>query len=214
MFLRILASIVSGYLLGSVMSAIIISNIVYREDVRRHGSGNSGATNAARVYGAVIGLLTYLGDFIKGVLACLLGRLIGGWTGDAAGVCLACAGLAAVIGHSFPVFYRFKGGKGVATGSAFALMLDWRIFVMAIAVFLVVAILSKRVSAGSLAGCAAVAFGSIVFAKLPAQKILGVLAALVVIAMHWQNISRLIKGEEKPFAFGKPRKPERPPRVK
>ena len=207
MFWKVLASIVSGYLLGSVMSAIIISKLFYREDVRRHGSGNSGATNAARVYGAVIGLLTYLGDFGKGVLACVLGRLIGGWTGDEAGICLAVAGFAAVLGHSFPVFYRFKGGKGVATGSAFALMLDWRIFVIAIAVFLVVAVATKRVSAGSLAGCAAVALGSIVFGKLPAQRILGVLAALTVILMHWQNISRLLSGEEKPFAFGKPRRP-------
>ncbi len=214
MFLRILASIVSGYLLGSVMSAIIISNIVYREDVRRHGSGNSGATNAARVYGFVIGLLTYLGDFGKGALACLLGRLIGGWTGDNAGVCLACAGFAAVIGHSFPVFYRFKGGKGVATGSAFALMLDWRIFIIAIAAFLIVALASRRVSAGSIVGCIAVAAGSLIFAPLPVQKILGAIAALVVILMHWQNISRLVKGEEKPFAFGKPRKPVRSPRVK
>lgn len=214
MFFRVLASVVSGYLIGSVMSAIIISNIVYREDVRRHGSGNSGATNAARVYGAVIGILTYLGDFGKGVLACVLGRLIGGWTGDAAGICLAIAGFAAVIGHSFPVFYRFKGGKGVATGSAVAFMLDWRIFVIAIIVFLAVALITKRVSAGSLAGCIAVAIGSIIFAKLPVQRILGVLTALVVIAMHWQNIQRIMAGEEKPFVFGKPRKPERPPRVK
>lgn len=211
MFLRILLCIVIGYLLGSVMSAILISKLVYREDVRRMGSGNSGATNAARVYGFVIGLLTYLGDFAKGVIACLLGRLIGGWTGDAAGVCLAVAGAAAIVGHSFPVFYHFKGGKGVATGSAYALMLDWRIFVIAICVFLAVALITKRVSAGSIAGSFCVGLFGLIFLSSPTQKILCVFAALLVIAMHWQNIDRLIKGREKEFRFGKPKKP---PRVK
>lgn len=209
MFLKILACIAIGYLLGSVMSAVIISKLLYKEDVRRHGSGNSGATNAARVYGAVIGLLTYLGDFAKGIAACLLGRLIGGWSGWDAEVCLAVAGFACIIGHSFPIFFRLKGGKGVATGSAFALMLDWRIFVIALGVFIILAVVTKKVSVGSIGGCLAVAIGSIVFLRNPVSVILGVLAALIVIAMHWQNISRLLKGEEKNFAFGKPKAPPR-----
>ena len=205
MFIRIFFSAAAGYLLGSVMSAIIISSLVYREDVRKYGSGNSGATNAARVYGFVIGLSTYLGDFLKGVLACLIGKLLGGWTGASAEICLAVGGFFAIIGHSFPVFYRFHGGKGVATGSAFALMLDWRIFVIALAAFILVVIITKIVSAASISSCIAVLIGSLIFAEAPAAKILGAVAAILVIAMHWQNILRLIRGEEKRFAFGKPR---------
>ena len=211
MFLRILACVAEGYLLGSVMSAILISKLVYREDVRQLGSGNSGATNAARVYGAVIGFATYFGDFLKCVIACLLGRLIGGWNGETAEICLAAAGFACIVGHSFPVFFRFKGGKGVACGSAFALMLDWRIFVITIGIFLIVAFATKIVSAGSLLGCVSVGVCSAIFAHHPVGKLLGIFAAVLVILMHWQNIDRLIKGQEKPFAFGKPRKP---PRVK
>lgn len=211
MVFKILLSIAAGYLLGSVMSAIIISNLIYREDVRKHGSGNSGATNAARVYGFFIGLATYLGDFLKGIAACLLGRLIGGWDLDSGFTCMAVAGFAAIVGHSFPVFWRFKGGKGVATGSAFALMLDWRIFVIALAVFLAVALITKIVSAGSIAGCVAVAVGSLVFVRSIPAMILGVVAAILVILMHWQNIERLLNGTEKRFVFGKPKAP---PRVK
>lgn len=211
MFLRILACVVSGYLLGSVMSAVLISKLVYREDVRKMGSGNSGATNAARVYGAFIGFATYFGDFLKCVLACLLGRLIGGWNGDAARVCLAAAGAACILGHSFPVFFHFKGGKGVASGSGLALMLDWRIFVISICAFLIVTLITKIVSAGSLAGCVSVAVCSAIFVRQPAAMILAILSAILVILMHWQNIDRLTKGQEKQFVFGKPRKP---PRVK
>lgn len=191
------------------MSAIIISNLVYREDVRRLGSGNSGATNAARVYGFVVGFLTYLGDFLKGIAACLLGRLIGGWDLDSGVALMAVAGFSAIVGHSFPVFWRFRGGKGVATGSAFALMLDWRIFVIALVLFLAVALITKIVSAGSLAGCLAVAAGSFIFVRNTAAMILGALAAVIVILMHWQNISRLLKGTEKRFVFGKPKPPPR-----
>lgn len=191
------------------MSAILISNLVYREDVRKQGSGNSGATNAARVYGFLVGFLTYLGDFLKGVAACALGRLIGGWELEEGITCMAAAGFAAIVGHSFPIFWRFRGGKGVATGSAVALMLDWRIFLIAIAVFIILAAATKIVSVGSIAGCIAVAIGSAIFIKNVPAMILGILASILVILMHWQNIDRLLKGTEKRFTFGKPKPPPR-----
>lgn len=205
MFFKILLSIVVGYAFGSVMSAIIISKLVYREDVRKQGSGNSGATNAARVYGFLTGLFTYLGDFLKGIAACLLGRLIGGWALESGVVCMAVAGFAAIIGHSFPILWRFRGGKGVATGSALALMLDWRIFVIALCAFIILVVITRIVSVGSIAACVAVAAGSAIFVRNVPAMILGIAASLVVILMHWQNIDRLLKGTEKRFVFGKPK---------
>ena len=199
MFLKVLACIAIGYLLGSVISAVVLSKLLYHEDVRSFGSGNSGATNAARAYGVFVGLGTFLGDFLKGILACWLGSLILGGTG------LAIAGAACIVGHSFPVFFGFKGGKGVATGAALALMLDWRIFVIGISLFLIIALITGRVSAGSIAGCLVIAIGSIVFVKEPVMVILGVLSALFIIASHYENIKRLLNGTEKKFKFGKPK---------
>ncbi|MBO4562419.1 MAG: glycerol-3-phosphate 1-O-acyltransferase PlsY [Clostridia bacterium] len=194
---RIVLSAVLGYLIGSVVTAIIISRLVFKEDVRTQGSGNSGATNAARVYGLRFGVLTFLGDFAKGILACLIGRLIAGTYGFAA------AGAACIAGHCFPVWFDFRGGKGVSVGAALALMLDWRIFAAAIAVFVLFAFVTRIVSVASICATLTVGVLSAVLLPEPILKALGVLAALTVIIMHRTNIGRLILGTEKKMEFGK-----------
>ena len=117
-FWKILIVAVSAYLLGSVNVAIIITKLFMRKDVRKYGSHNAGATNVARSFGLPLGIATMLGDFGKTVLSMLIGRWVLGDNGMlmAAGAC--------IIGHCFPVYFRFKGGKGVATAGCIALMIE------------------------------------------------------------------------------------------
>ena len=146
-----LACLALGYLIGSLSVSILISKYIFHQDVRTLGSGNAGAANAARTLGAGVGLLTLLGDFLKGVISMLLGSCLGGATG------LAIAGAACMIGHCFPIYFGFKGGKAVATAAAVALMIDWRVFLSAFAVFAIVAALSKTASVSSMSASVAVA---------------------------------------------------------
>ena len=198
---RYILAAVLGYLIGSVSLSIVLSRLLYHKDIRSQGSGNAGATNAARVYGMGAGVLTLLGDFLKTLLALWLGRLLAGDWG------LAAAGAAALIGHCYPVYFRFRGGKGVSSGAAVALMIDWRVFLAAVAVFLLAALLSKRASVASMSAALAVAVFSIVFAVPLSDLLLGLFACVLVIVMHRSNIKRLLHGEEPPFRAGK--RPER-----
>ena len=197
MFIKVILSIVIGYILGSVVAAILISKLFFKEDVREKGSGNSGATNAARVYGLRFGIVTFAFDFAKGILACLIGLAIGGRG------CEAAAGIACIIGHCFPILFGFKGGKGVSVGAAFALMADWRVFAIALAIFLIAAFLSKRVSLGSVLATLAVGVFCVIFPPETAFKVLGPIAAAIVIFMHRSNMKRLINGTEAAFTVGK-----------
>jgi glycerol-3-phosphate acyltransferase PlsY len=196
MAIKMILSLVTGYLLGSVVAAIIISKLAFGEDVREKGSGNSGATNAARVYGLRFGILTFAIDLLKGVAACFLGRLICGDLG------MAFAGAGCILGHCFPLYFGFRGGKGVSVGAAIALMINPLIFAAAISAFLLVAFLTKIVSAGSLAGTVTVGALSLFLARSVPLTLIGVLAALLVIFMHRGNIKRLISGTEKRMTFG------------
>ena len=200
MVFRIVLSLITGYLLGSVVTAILISKLVFKEDVRDKGSGNSGATNAARVYGLPFGVLTFIGDFIKGIAACLIGRLIGG------SPCMAAAGAACMLGHFFPLYFGFRGGKGVSVGAALALMIDWRIFVAAISVFLIVVFIVRIVSAASIAATVTVGVLSLALAPSVILKLTGALAAVAVIIKHIPNIKRLIAGTERRITFGNGRR--------
>ena len=181
-----LACLALGYLIGSLSVSILISKYIFHQDVRTLGSGNAGAANAARTLGAGVGLLTLLGDFLKGVISMLLGSCLGGATG------LAIAGAACMIGHCFPIYFGFKGGKAVATAAAVALMIDWR-----------VAALSKTASVSSMSASVAVAAMTPVFTRNPVLISLGIFTCLLVLLMHRSNIRRLISGTEPHFHFGK-----------
>lgn len=135
-----------GYALGNFQTAILLSNGVYKDDVRQHGSGNAGTSNMLRVFGKRAGVWTFIGDCFKGVIAVLLGRLICGEVGGY--VC----GLGAVLGHDFPVLYKFKGGKGVAT----TLGIAWACFPLLAALTTVIGFaiiwMTQMISVGSLIG--------------------------------------------------------------
>ncbi len=127
--LKYIAVGIAGYLLGSVSISILMSKKAMGGDVREKGSGNAGATNMARVYGWSAGFLTLGGDMLKAAIAMLIGLLLLGDLG------IAIGGIAAMIGHCFPVFYGFKGGKGVSILAAVACFMDWRVVVIGSSAF-------------------------------------------------------------------------------
>lgn len=187
----------AAYLLGSFCASIPISRRVYGGDVREQGSGNAGATNVARVYGMKAGLLTLVCDMAKTIIAMLLGSCFGGVSGE------ALAGAFCIIGHCFPIYFGFHGGKGVSVGAALALMCGIKTFACVMALFLLIAFCGKKVSLGSI--CAAVSLPLFAAAfKAPHEMlIMCVFSAALVIVMHRENIRRLIEGREENF---KPRK--------
>lgn len=188
---------VLGYLLGSVSASILLSRIALGGDVRGKGSGNAGATNMARVYGLGAGFLTLGCDMLKAILATGLGSLL---MGDAG---LALGGICCMVGHCFPVFHKFRGGKGISAGAALGLMIDWRVFLCIIAVFLIVAFLSKKVSLGSLAASVAITVSSLIFSVSTPKLVLAIVAMCLAIFQHRGNIRRLIQGTEPDFKAAK-----------
>ena len=191
-----------SYLIGSINSSILISKAVMGKDIRESGSGNAGATNMLRTMGKKYAIITLVIDILKGVVALLLAKLairLGAYA-----VSTYIAGVAVVIGHNFPVFFGFKGGKGVATAGYIALMLDWRLFVILVCVFLAAALITKYVSFASL--CCAVAYPIsqyILGQPFLWHIVLGLFLAVLVTFMHRENIKRLINHTESKFAAKK-----------
>lgn len=196
MWLFVVLSVVIGYLLGNLNGAVWVSHLL-KDDVRTHGSGNAGLTNFIRSYGAKYALLVVAVDSLKAVFACL----IAGFLLKPYGLFLegtAIGGLSVMLGHVFPVFLGFRGGKGILSGLFIALVVDWRIAVLILAVFAVAYFTTRYVSLGSV--LASVAFG-VGFAVFHYDNLTVMLCGLVMSAlaifMHRQNIVRLFKGEER-----------------
>jgi len=190
---KLLMILVLGYLLGSLSSSILLSRNAWGGDVRKKGSGNAGATNMARVYGWTAGVLTLVCDMAKAAISVWIGwKLLGDWG-------LAAGGIACMLGHCFPVFHEFKGGKGISVGAALGLAIDWRVFVTIVVVFLIVALLTKKVSAGSVAAALAIAVSAILFGVGTPKIILAIVAACIAIFQHRGNLKRLAEGTEPDF---------------
>lgn len=197
MYIKLVLSAVAGYLLGSLNSSLITGRF-YGVDIRKHGSGNAGATNALRTLGKKAALFVLLGDFAKGVLAYLAGYYIYG--GSQGGM---LAGTAAIFGHIWPVFFGFKGGKGVLTTLAVLLLIDWPIALGLLGVFIIILILTKYVSLGSIVAAFLFPIASLVFGRsLETVVFSGIIAALVIIR-HRTNIRRLLEGTESRFSLSK-----------
>ena len=195
--LKLIAAAAAGYLLGSISSAVLLTHTRFG-DIRDKGSGNAGATNVARFFGIGMGLLTLLLDGIKTALAMYAGTLLEGPLGATIGA-VTC-----LIGHCWPLYFRFKGGKGVSVAGAIALFLDWRLILILVAVFLLAAFFSKRVSVGSLA--AAVAYPVAMFALggfAWHQLALSFFILVLVFFTHRANLLRLKNGTEPVFRAGR-----------
>ena len=189
--------IVLSYIVGSIPSGLILGKAVWHTDLRRYGSGNIGATNAWRTLGKVPGLLIFAADLLKGMFGVWAGMvLVGTPMGMVAG------GLMAVVGHSASVFLKFKGGKGVATGLGVLIMMMPSVSAVVFAVWLVIVLISKYVSLGSIAAAAIVPVAAYILG-MPAEFIaFGLLAAVFVIYRHKSNISRLLSGTESKIKSG------------
>lgn len=202
----------ASYLIGSISGAILISKSFHGDDIRNSGSKNPGTTNMLRVYGKKAAVFTLLVDVLKGVVAVLIGVLVDYFVKDNAGLSpfeskyllgsiKYIAGVFAVIGHDFPVFFRFKGGKGVATSLGVVLMYDWRIGLVVAVASILIMVTSKYVSLGSIA--AAVIYPCIIAALMigegefkPVFFICSVILGVLIVAKHHANIKRLANGTE------------------
>lgn len=188
-----------AYALGSLNFGIIISKLFYHDDVRKHGSGNAGTTNMLRTYGKGAALGTIIGDALKVVVAILVGYLLVGKLMGGGHI----AGLCAIIGHVFPVYYGFKGGKGVVASAITILMLDPAVFAVVFLFFVVVVAIWRYISLGSI--IAAAVYPLVTYASRGPSPdfIFALLIACFVIFLHRTNIQRLLDGKENKLSFKK-----------
>lgn len=195
----------AGYLLGSFSPSIFLSRRIAGKDIRTMGSGNAGSTNTYRNLGPAVAVAVLAIDLLKGVLAALIGRLVLGelcWADGLYGG--FAAGLGAILGHAFPVYYGFRGGKGVVTAAGMLLVFDWRIIALMVGVFLLFAVLTRYVSLGSVMAAAALpVLTALFYPKQPGLFLGALCVALLVIWLHRGNIARLCKRSESRFYFKK-----------
>ena len=187
----VIACILIGYLLGNIQTAVIVSRAYYHDDVRNHGSGNAGSTNMVRVYGYGPGAITFAGDSMKALLGVLAGQLLCGQVGG------YIAGLFVVIGHCWPMFLGFRGGKGVASSYTIAILSFPLGALAAIAIGGAILLINKKMSIMSLAAMVLFFIATLVFqiGNLPLVILAGFLM-VVVFVRHTENIQRLMHGEE------------------
>lgn len=223
---------VVAYLLGSISFSIIFTRIFDNHaDIRTMGSGNAGATNVLRSVGAKAAAFTFVFDFAKGAVSVLIGRYVFYFAGMQAGISSGMlyfisqygayiAGVLCVIGHIYPVYFGFKGGKGVLTCAAMIALIDWRVFIPVICVFIIVFFISRIVSLSSI--CAASALPIVTFlvtffadyragsasstasiTYVAVTTAISLLMAMILIYKHRSNIQRIRKGEEKKISIHK-----------
>jgi len=187
-----------AYFCGCFNGAVIVSKYILRDDVRNHGSGNAGLTNFYRTFGGPLTAVVILTDVLKAVAALFLaGMLVGGTFGQ------YWAGLFCLLGHMFPVMFRFKGGKGILSGGAIAIMIDWRVALVVWGGFLVLAIATRYVSLGSCWAGASFPFVSwFVYRSVPIL-LLAIACGGLILWQHRGNIKRLLAGTENKFHFRK-----------
>lgn len=198
----LLCSIVP-YLLGSLNAAIIVSKHKYHDDIRNHGSGNAGMTNMGRVFGKQGALLTLLGDTCKQFVSVLIGIVLCGEMGA------YVAGVFCMLGHIAPIFYHFRGGKGVLTAATMVLMIDWQVFLVVFLVFVLTVLTTRYVSLGSVVGGFAlpgtVYASAVLRGTYPSLPALGfsLFIGMMLIFMHRSNLRRLFNGTENQISFRK-----------
>ena len=227
---RFLVTALAAYLLGSINTAVMVTGIVTKgkKDIRQMGSGNAGFTNVLRSVGKVPAIVTIVCDALKCVVAVLLGGFIFSFIAADSQILSSefvncgkyIAGIFCILGHSYPVYFHFKGGKGVVTAAALMLTEDWRVFLCILATFLIIFLISKIISAASIT--CAVLYAPYTFVMTfvfdylngggysLAYVLLSTFAALIigifVVVKHKENIKRLLRGEEKKITSKKSNK--------
>ena len=203
MYLPIIITVLTGYLLGNLNGAVSISLLFGHDDVRSHGSGNAGLTNFVRSYGVTRAGLVILIDMLKAVLACFVGKLLLTPYGyDMEGAVLGA--IAVSLGHDFPALLGFRGGKGILCALAVVLALDWKIALICFGLFIVVVLITKYVSLGSILAAICLSSLFVVYYKERPLVMAGAIAlSALAIFMHRGNIVRLCKGTERKIGLRK-----------
>ncbi len=205
-FLLTLVAIALGsYLIGSINCSILISKLM-KKDVRESGSGNAGATNMVRAFGPAIGVTTMLGDFLKTLIPLVITRALfkdeSYWQSM-----VAFSGFFCSMGHAFPLYFGFRGGKAVTVVGMVFLVVDWRCFLVGITVFVLTVALSKFVSLGSILAGFSGPITMFIVSRNATNRwfvTISLLAlAVMVLVLHRENVKRLIKGNERKFKFKK-----------
>ncbi len=186
----------SSYLLGSFNSAIVICFLTLHKDIRAYGSGNAGLTNAYRTMGAQKTVAVLLGDIVKTIIAVMIGGVLIGPIGK------LIAGIFVILGHVFPVYFGFRGGKGVLAGATMLAMFDWRIFLIALALFLLSVGVTRWVSLGSILGAISFPITTWLYYQEIALTVIAAGMSLSVIFLHRANIKRLVNGTENRLSLG------------
>ena len=201
--LAYIISAVFAYFVSGLNPAIIMSKAIYKKDIRTCGSGNPGFTNFKRVFGNKYAWFVFVLDILKGaVISVVAGLLFRAYVGSwALGV--AYAGLFAMLGHAFPIYYGFKGGKGFLVGLSTVWFIDWRAGAIATAVLVIMLPLTKYMSLSTMSALVAGAVAVAAFGGGLAVSIMYAVCVLFVIVRHKQNIVRLVQGTESKFSFGK-----------
>ena len=198
MLILYLLLIIASYFIGAIPSGVVLARTVSGKDIRQEGSGNIGATNVTRVLGKKLGALTLAGDLLKGFLPVCIGSYL---VSSLNVVCLM--GLAAFLGHLFPVYLRFKGGKGVATALGIFLYFAPLVILIEVVVFIAVVGIWRYVSLGSLIAAAAMPLLLLLFAFPKPVVLLSSAFALLIFIKHKANIQRLLNGTENKFGTKK-----------
>lgn len=209
MYLYLSLTIILAYLLGSINFAVVISKLFMKQDVRELGSGNAGTTNVMRTGGFKLGAITFIGDVLKGFVSCFVGKIVcyyvfGNSAEWAVYGAFAC-GLACMLGHVFPVYFQFKGGKGIATSVGIFAVCCWPAIIIGLAVFAMGVLLTKIVSISSITATITVVSLTMVFhniginkyANILPQAVIVIIMGVLIIAKHSSNIKRLLNGTEK-----------------
>ena len=225
-WIAVIAIAVISYLIGSVNFSILLSKILTGKDIRESGSGNAGATNMLRTHGKKLAIITLILDVLKGIVAILLARftihyvtglfdkLFDMWdlwnytVGDMFDALPYIAAVCVVLGHNFPLFFGFKGGKGVATSLGVVMILDWKVGLIIAVVSIAVMAITKYVSLGSIIGGALYILieGTIILIRQPVNLVCFVCVIALgglLILRHHANIGRLLNGTENKLSFKK-----------
>lgn len=201
--LAITAVAVISYFLGCCNSSIIISKYLLKDDVRKYGSGNAGLTNFYRVYGKKNVIWVILLDVLKAVASCLIGGALLGAVMDWAILGKYIAGLFCMLGHVFPCMFGFKGGKGVLSGGAIAILLDWRIALVVWGIFIILVAFSRMVSLGSMGAAISFPLMTWTIYHSVVLLVLSVLISVLICWRHKDNAKRIAHGEENKLEFHK-----------
>ena len=195
-----------AYLIGSINFSVILSRKMAGFDVREKGSGNAGTTNMLRSVGKKAAAITLVCDILKGVIAILIAMLMNKIFKDSNGALLVqIAGVAVILGHTFPIFFKFKGGKGVATSLGVLIMSNWQIGLICLVFALILIILTQMVSVGSIAAAILYPVLTLFIPQnyiIPGNYIIySVILAVIIVFNHRENVKRLLSGTENRISF-------------